>query len=404
MPVSDALVDITFTRAGLTVIDSLASYNSTSGTYFAAFESASFGAADIYTYTITVTRTGYNSKISVGAVNLQWRPVTIQFSSDGYDSTRGLFGGDSTAYVEVILTDTLNGSPLTGANVSYNWHYGSGQFTESDNGIYWAKVYASGSVPVDVYVLTVSASKSEYQGNTMTANMKVDFAGGHVVLPIVGVVPLSMFAIILGAVAVAGGIGGLRAYVWATTPYIIKQINKALRAVQKGTSAEPVPELRTRVGTPLLLLSAELESAGISLEKAVVPAIEVTEEVEPEEVEAEVTEVQAEKTKRGAEKAEGKAEEPEAKEEPAAADVKPEKLVDREPDVKTEDLQFEPEELELGSEQVEAEVKEPEAKTEEPETDAMKERVSEESQEDFEQKASEDEETSEEEKSDEGRN
>jgi hypothetical protein len=265
-------------------------------------------------------------------------------------------------------------------------------------------VYASGSVPVDVYVLTVSVSKSEYQENTMTANMKVDFAGGHVVLPIVGVVPLSMFAIILGAVAVAGGIGGLRAYVWATTPYIIKQINKALRAVQKGTSAEPVPELRTRVGTPLLLLSAELESAGISLEKAPVPAIEVTEEVEPEEVEAEVTEVQTEKTKRGAEKAEGKAEEPEAKEEPAAADVKPEKLVDREPDVKTEDLQFEPEELELGAEQVEAEVKEPEAKTEEQETEAMKERVSEESQEDFEQKASEDEETSEEEKSDEGGN
>ncbi len=267
MPIRNASVYVAFSRGGQEILGSIASYNSTTSTYVAEFDTLNFGNAGSYVCTITASEAGYSTKYFSDVLTISWRPMSLTFSSQNYNSLKGLFGGDSSAHVEVTLKDQLSGFPLSGADLSYTWEYGSGNFTYIVGGIYATDVHADANVPVNVYVMTINATTPDYTGQVATVNMNVDFQGGHGWLPLVGIVPMSMFIIVLGAVVAVGSVGGIRAYIYATTPYIIKQINNALQAINKEEQAEPIEGLRTRIETPFSLLLPELEALGISLEK-----------------------------------------------------------------------------------------------------------------------------------------
>jgi hypothetical protein len=68
-----------------------------------------------------------------------------------------------------------------------------------------------------------------------------------------------------GAVIVA--VLGYIMYRRAKIPFIIKKIDRSIKLINKGTQVEAIEGVRTRVDTPFYLISAELESLGISLKE-----------------------------------------------------------------------------------------------------------------------------------------
>ena len=108
-----------------------------------------------YVY-INFTKTNYTSirfsfQILVNQININVE--TIDF-----DDSVEVFAGE-TIKIELKLTESLSGRPIEGADISYDWEFGVGEFEEKDDGVYEAELDIPESIEGN-YKLELIISKS----------------------------------------------------------------------------------------------------------------------------------------------------------------------------------------------------------------------------------------------------
>jgi hypothetical protein len=166
------------------------------------------------------------------------------------------------ANITIQLWDLDHLRGVTGASLAVSGLNSSlYEIKELANGYYELDVNtASISFPANVS-FTVGAVKSHY---LLTPGP------GQVLFQVISP-GLSTMTVIIMSASSAGiviiAMLGIVAYRRSKIPFIVKKIDQSIKLINKGTQVEAIGGVRTRVDTPFYLISAELESLGISLKK-----------------------------------------------------------------------------------------------------------------------------------------
>ena len=121
-----------------------------------------------YIFEVSGDKVGYLSPDEAElAFNLNNRPTSV--SLHNFNNISKTFTNVSQYYNEIVkisvkYTDTLNGNPITGANLSYSWNFGSGDLTvdPSHSGYYYFEINTSQAKNVGLYKIYFTAEQQNY--------------------------------------------------------------------------------------------------------------------------------------------------------------------------------------------------------------------------------------------------
>ena len=97
------------------------------------------------------TTTTFSFQILVNQININFETIDFEDSIE-------VFAGE-TIKIEIKLTESLSGKPIEGADISYDWEFGVGEFEEKDGGVYEAELEIPESIEGN-YKLELIISKS----------------------------------------------------------------------------------------------------------------------------------------------------------------------------------------------------------------------------------------------------
>ncbi len=120
------------------------------------------GYLDLGTYCINVTASKENYDSQSLQLTLEIIPISTTLSADKITLTREI---GETAVFEVTFSDS-QGSLLTGANLTYEWDYGSGQLEEVGEGVYKLNIKTN-SLDEGTYYINIKACLKNYMPQSL---------------------------------------------------------------------------------------------------------------------------------------------------------------------------------------------------------------------------------------------
>ncbi len=168
----------------------------------------SFNAPNPDTYHITITLYKINyAELSIVS-NIVVNSIPIDNSSNTIDVT----SEKDTKKLTVELINEIDGTPITGATVTYTWLGGFGDLEEQDNGIYVADL-SNEELPIGNYLFSIIAEKANHASLTLDYSLIVQDPEIAPIVKFMG--QYWLYITMIGGMAIGG-----------TTRYIVKDRNK----------------------------------------------------------------------------------------------------------------------------------------------------------------------------------
>ncbi|MFX1309786.1 MAG: carboxypeptidase-like regulatory domain-containing protein [Promethearchaeota archaeon] len=183
--------------------------------------------------TIRAQKINYVSKTLIPTISV--RKINTEFNTLSGESTINLSPG-GTATIRVLLNDTDNDRPISGAVVLYSWYFGQGSLTESGNdGIYEGIIR---NVPEGSYEITISAYGIE----------DYNFKDYKIILNAISPSTPDWTWLIL---LLSGGILGLAIFISLYQfhfkyPPMVRKIRKLRKKIRKGKRLKPIITLKRK--------------------------------------------------------------------------------------------------------------------------------------------------------------
>jgi hypothetical protein len=214
------------------------------------------GVPSVYVVIVQLSKGNYSTATKLFLTPLYVAPIATRIDiTPPQVISRGLLANYTVSYWDVSHNEPILNANITLVGVD-PIHY---SVLELGNGNYTVVLQTDWISENQTLVFTIIASKVNYTPQQSLITFEFPTGG------------FSLMTVILAGAGSSGAIVflalGYVMYRRVKRPFIIKKIEQSLKLISKGTQVEAIGGVRTRDDTPIYLISAELESLGISLKK-----------------------------------------------------------------------------------------------------------------------------------------